>query len=232
MVITVGLRPENIYLWILHGHVEAHLVWLEGIKPMSNSKHPAGRVSFGDILQPIRGVEPVEREVIMKYVDLRVSLSANNPSGRVDIYGNKIAVRVLDMPYNNFTGMVEILTFDLTVDLFTLRRQNTHTLMKWASVNNTNVLSYIATKYGREWRFTAMVQVNATISSHTVFRKTRQRVVTHYCWPVTVGLEMPSLHAKAVGCRWGEDMADSPVYFTQPPASAPGPSPALTGATG
>lgn len=133
----------------------------------------------------------------MRIVDLRVSLSANNPSGRANIYGGNITIKILDMPFGDLTGLVEMVNF--TAGPYGLKRESTHSLRQWVAIRDQAVLSYIAARHKDVTSFKAALQVSTAISSAMIVgRRTRSRVVTHYCWPVTVSLHAPMPAARAL----------------------------------
>ena len=157
-------------------------------------------------------------------VDLGVTLSAYNPSGRVDINCTGITLRVVDMPdlARNTTGTMEIVRFPLPRG-FLVKRQSSHTVRRWMRVTDARVLSYLASTYAGRTSFAATVQVNATIASVTVVKRTGSKNVSHWCSVVTVGLDEPSTTADAVHCRAREE----PPYLFGSVLQAPAPAPAL-----
>ncbi|KAL6606519.1 hypothetical protein ACP70R_042172 [Stipagrostis hirtigluma subsp. patula] len=227
MVTTVALRPENIRLSVLHRHVQANALWQQNVTIMASlgSGHRINSAAYtmdghagGVEVEESPAAASAETTVIgteykpAKEVELQFILRAYNPSGRVEIDCDNITVRVIDMPNwpDSFRGMVEIGKSDLLrLEPFTLTQQNSRTLMRPAIFNDTEVLSYLAATYGGRSSFTAMLEVNASISS-SVFKLNNGsppgRVVTHYCWPVTVATYNPRPYAKEASCTLLEEM--------------------------
>ena len=163
-VITVDLRPEDIELSILQGHIEASTLWRQRETEISPPRLQQEQVSRrrhrpcddGDYeIQPRLGASEDHGKInadaagssdicaenrlpstIVTYeaaaaVDLGVTLSAYNPSGRVDINCTGITLRVVDMPdlARNTTGTMEIVRFPLPRG-FLVKRQSSHTVRR------------------------------------------------------------------------------------------------------
>ncbi|KAK3140688.1 hypothetical protein QOZ80_5AG0404350 [Eleusine coracana subsp. coracana] len=173
-----------------------------------------------------RGPYKIETYEAAPSSSLRITLSVYNPSGRVGIKCHNIFIRVLDLPNgaNSFQGMVQIGSFVLDKG-FPVGRQSSHTLRRWMDVSDPSVRAYIARTYPGSTSFPAMVQVNATITSLTkVGRKGSSKPVSHWCWPVTVGLDEPSVASDAVTCMPREKV----VYPVGSMLLSPAPAPADT----
>ncbi|KAL6861626.1 hypothetical protein ACP4OV_017326 [Aristida adscensionis] len=216
MVIAAFFRPKNLELWVLHRQVDA--VLLNGAST-SNSCGSAGvYYCFGILLQPATNLSSGGGTTVAGHLDLRVSLSTNNPSGRADIYVRNITIRVLHKPFpSNFTGLVELLAFHLEVGGYRLKRDTAQPIRKWAEIRDEAALAYIAARHGNATSFGAMLQVNSTISPVALVNKTSPRlVVTHYCWPVTVSLVTPRADQEAVRCTPRADLY-VPIDWSPPP---------------
>ncbi|RLN12913.1 hypothetical protein C2845_PM09G01020 [Panicum miliaceum] len=242
-VITVDLRPEDVELSILQGHIEASTLWRQRETEISPPRLQVSRrhrrpCDDDDYeIQPGLGVNDAGSSddscaesrlpsTVMTYeaaasVDLGVTLSAYNPSGRVDIKCTGITLRVVDMPdlARNTTGTMEIVRFPLPRG-FLVKRQSSHTVRRWMRVTDARVLSYLASTYAGRTSFTATVQVNATIASVTVVKRTNPKNVSHWCSVVTVGLDEPSTTADAVHCKAREE----PPYLFGSVLLAPAPA--------
>lgn len=262
-MIIVDLRPEDIQLSILQGHIEASALWSRNetdeidvnygneevvvgsrrrTSPTCESNVIGVNVGLGIGQQQLstrsgtvivgegedegedepRCAAPIVTYSASSSVKLRVTLSAYNPSGRVDVNCTNTTLRVLDMPSesDNITGMMEIAKLALPQKGFLVRRKSSHTVMKRILVHNHNVLSYIATMYAGKTSFKAMVQVNTMVT--TVNWKNTQKNVSNTCWPVTVGLDEPSMAADAVDCSSrSSDVFGSVSSWKLAPAPAP-----------
>ncbi|PUZ63311.1 hypothetical protein GQ55_3G057500 [Panicum hallii var. hallii] len=114
-----------------------------------------------------------------KATSLRVILIAKNPGGRTRIVCDHITVSLFDVqaPYG-LIGRLEL-------DNFTVQPQTTITLQKRLKDANAG---YIWDNYPGAYRFSVMVQVNASVTSFPL-KKTQRTVLQSYkCQPVTVGL--------------------------------------------
>uniref|UniRef100_A0A0A9F7N9 Uncharacterized protein n=1 Tax=Arundo donax TaxID=35708 RepID=A0A0A9F7N9_ARUDO len=210
MVVIVGLRPENISISVVQGRIEAiydrgldSVVVTGSIGVPSNL---AAGTAGGHGLGVPRMEEPAATSTtnmytysnIIKAMKLRVVLRAYNPSGRADIRCDNATIRVLDMPDwpFSFDNMTEVGKVNLT-EGFSVQRQTYHILSKSVTVNDTSVLHYIEATYGEyDDGFTAMVQVNTTISTSM-----RTVPIIFYCWPVTVEDGSSYTSTEAVTCK-------------------------------
>ncbi|KAL6861628.1 hypothetical protein ACP4OV_017328 [Aristida adscensionis] len=210
MVIADFLRPESFDLRVLHGHVAAELRVMEmdssnnnslACRPCSHGKRPPG--SFGRVLRPEEGCR------LVKFVDLWVMLSASNPGDRGDINIYNMTVRVIDgTPYaHSFVSNNLIASYNVTTEAYSLKPGSTHTRTKWGAVRDGGSLCKIAARHRNQTSFRAMLRVDATVSSVTALRKTRPRLVTYYCWPVSVTVDYsPDDDDGPVLCKTGEDV--------------------------
>ncbi|KAL6606314.1 hypothetical protein ACP70R_041967 [Stipagrostis hirtigluma subsp. patula] len=233
VIISVAARPENmIRLSVLHGHVKADALWskreklIDGGRTAVGSSRSCDRGSDGDVGLGGggRSEEPCSYQFIVVYsaeknVTLRFRLTADNPSGGADINCTDMTIRFLDMPDAPlFTRMVEIAVFHLPEQIL-VKRRSSNMLRKWLTVNDTGALHYIARTYGGRSSFEAMVQMTTTISSTKQARK--RKVVVHYCWPVTIGVDFPSTFSEDITCKPRQDI-DYPIDYELPaPAPAP-----------
>jgi len=232
MVVTIALRPQKVVFSILRQHVYADTLW-SSVTTKTTTVPAELSAGFRGRAGSLPSSSNPQQQVVTKptysaaaKISLGVSLTAENPDGRGDIEDiNNITIIVLDLPSSfSFKGLTEIHSFQLQ-EHFPLIRQSSHTLWTTATVNDAAVLSYITRRYGGLRSFVAMVQVNATIVSGTPVM-TRPKVVTHYCWPVIVGMDEPGDVAKTTPCRPSEEM-ESPVSYSQLPAQGPGPAPTV-----
>lgn len=169
----------------------------------------------------------------VKNVNFLVSFTADNPSGRADVSGENLTIRVLDMPnYYGFpsfsfqtTTLTEIVKYEL--DDFSVNRQTSHTLSKWIPVNNTDVLYYLAGMYGGWTSFTAMVHLTATSGARASMNGGDEPQI-YYCWPVIVGRS--SGYDRSTSCRPEKEMDSNVSYSWPPPAPVLAPAPAPTAA--
>lgn len=250
MVIIVALRPEKVIFSIPHQYIVADRLWW-GVPGMTaSSEHApipsrvggratstktAGQVIINDdpdTSVPFGTTETTTYSPV-KNVNFLVSFTAYNPSGRADVSGENVTIRVLDMPnYGSpsfsfqTTTLTEIVTYELQDD-FSVNRQTSHTLRKWILVNNASVLSYLADMYGGWTSFTAMVQVNATIVTSGASMNGGEPQI-YYCWPVIVGRS--SGYDRSTSCRPEKEMDSNVSYSWPPPAPVLAPAPAPTAA--
>ncbi|KAK3137372.1 hypothetical protein QOZ80_5BG0451430 [Eleusine coracana subsp. coracana] len=197
MVITVEvLRPEEISVYVLYGHVDMSDLWVQHRKPVARTK--AGGLG--------RRNNPTTTTVYMpeKFVQFGITLGADNPSGRANIYGRNVTIRFLDMPYGgeNFTGMMELGEIIMPELSFVVKKKSSHMLTRWQSVDDKTLLSYLASTYGGRRSFTGAVHLTMSISSDTLMGQTRTslRYVDHFCGPLTFTVDEPRRTARDVPC--------------------------------
>ncbi|KAF6993148.1 hypothetical protein CFC21_010079 [Triticum aestivum] len=200
VVLTAGLRREDISLSFTHGHIQAaQVLWL---KNETNLTHYPGKM---DEIFTI--YEPAVR------VDLWVSMDAHKPACRANTTCKITTVLVFDMPNApSFTGLTQIALININ------KKLQKQSLDRWIAMTDRQTLSYIARTYGGMSQFTAMLQVNMTISSG-VGTPTNS---TQYCWPVTIG-HSRSTTAKKVTCKPSHhiDYAADSVALAPPPSLGP-----------
>ncbi|RLM98135.1 hypothetical protein C2845_PM06G12980 [Panicum miliaceum] len=114
-----------------------------------------------------------------KATSLRVILIAKNPGGRtkIDCVNTTVSLFDVQAPYG-LIGRLEL-------GNFTVHPQTTITLQK--RLRDANA-SYIWDNYPGEVRFSVMVQVNASVTSFPLGKKTQTVAQSYTCQPVTVGL--------------------------------------------
>ncbi|XBJ14121.1 hypothetical protein VPH35_006209 [Triticum aestivum] len=208
VVLTAGLRRQDISLSFTHGHIQAaQVLWVKNETSLEHYR-VKGKGKKDEILTSY---------LPAVYVDLWVSMYAHNPSSRAKTTCNITTVLVFDMPNApSFTGLIQIALIDINHELNLTRRQS---LDMWIPMTDRQTLSYIARTYGGMSEFTAMLQVNMTISSG-VATPTNS---TQYCWPVTIG-HSRSTTAEEVTCKPSHHIdyaADSMVLAPPPPPGPP-----------
>lgn len=238
MVIIVALRPEKVIFSITYQPIEARPLWWDVLVQPITGRPVAGRATSAvnpnagtatstttvPVTNPSFGSTETTTYFAVKNVSFLVSLTADNPSGRADVSGENVTIRLLDMPdYGSssfsFQRLTEIVTYEMQ-DHFSLNRQTSHTLWKWILVNNATVLSYLADRYGGRTSFPAMVQVNATMKG---------KPQIYYCWPVIVGRSSGYDSVdRSTSCRLEKEMDSNVSYSGPPPAPVPAPAPAPT----
>jgi hypothetical protein len=254
MVIIVALRPEKV-IFSIPQYIVADRLWWDDVPGVTASSEHApipsrvgGRATSAvntnagtvtstktavpviindpDTSFPFGTTETTTTYSPVKNVSFLVSFTAYNPSGRADVSGKNVTIRVLDMPYYgspNFSfqtiALTEIITYELE-DHFSVNRQTTHTLRKWILVDNATVLSYLAGKYGGWPSFTAMVHV--TVTSGMQGNSSQ----IYYCWPVIV--DWSRGYDRSTSCRPEKEMDSNVSYSGPPPAPVPAPAPAPT----
>ncbi|XBJ22114.1 hypothetical protein VPH35_000549 [Triticum aestivum] len=201
VVLTAGLRREDISLSFTHGHIQAaQVLWLKNETYLTHYR--------GKMDEIFTIYEPAVR------VDLWVSMDAHIPTRRANTTCNITTVLVFDMPNApTFTGLTQIALIKINK---ALRKQS---LDRWIPMTDKNTLSYIARTYGGMSEFTAMLQVNMTISSGVGRTPTNS---TQYCWPVTIG-HSRSTTVKKVTCKPSHhiDYAADSVALAPPPPPGP-----------
>lgn len=196
MVIAVGVRPGDVSVSVVQGHVRA-VGCIDGycfrVNPYSEFGSCSGFRGCTRVVSPTRTVynPPLES------LSFRVSLSVDNPSGRAGIiYCTNITVSL-------FAGTAAAGReiggrFHLMSDLnFQLMPQTSHKISRLMAINDTATLEYIADRYVSS--FTGTVVVTMNTSSVVLSHHSTSSIVKFVCWPVYFSVSYAT--GKATQCE-------------------------------
>ncbi|XP_025808747.1 uncharacterized protein LOC112886926 isoform X2 [Panicum hallii] len=202
LVIHAVLRSEDVRLSVNNGFIGADNLWERTAVPNVGSGNENQPISISKAVEPAIGSSAdlgggLPKECLLgcpgeghqrpaqvtlkkaKATSLRVILIAKNPGGRTRIVCDNITVSLFDVqaPYG-LIGRLEL-------DNFTVQPQTTITLQKRFKDANAG---YIWDNYPGAYRFSVMVQVNASVTSFPLNKTQRTVLQSYKCQPVTVGL--------------------------------------------
>ncbi|XBH66325.1 uncharacterized protein [Aegilops tauschii subsp. strangulata] len=204
MAITDVGRPEKISL-SSYGYVQTQQRWWN-----DSMTTTTGRTTTTKSRRlPAEGPEPELMPATL--LTILVIVFAYNPSGRGSILCNITTISIIDMPYDDFTGMVEVhrvyspkmpLKFSVPPQTWHRDRRSVNITEK----NDNGVLSYLFAEHRQQEKFRVMVQVNTTYKAQHSAASVN---VSHYCWPVFFVYLSPYVDGDQIPCKTSQEMGYS-----------------------
>nr|CAB3469271.1 unnamed protein product [Digitaria exilis] len=222
-VIAVGVRPKDIVLSVVHGHVWTSALWKEVTTPPkqqrggdnNNNNNNCTGGDDGDCSSDSGGLPATKATYQpVAILHLKFVMSVDNPSGRGSVHCDSISVAFIGGGGGG--GDDDTMTIG-TIPLpysFQVRPQSTHKFFRLVTIYNTTVLAHMASEYAGMTSFTGRLQVTMNTYDTRLGRRADSRTAVGFeCSPVVFSLADASDTDASIQCLPAGGTRSSPGFF-------------------